>query len=148
MTKHDSFKCCIGLSSNLKDNVIVHWLTNCINFRDYSSFDFLGLQKNCVLWTISSLLIVCFSSFKLLISEQNRCMLYCFCKVWSLWKMARLQFYYKKNLVWHSHNFFLPYITVEEYFIISTTYIFNLYFLYVVVDELPAFIIIVYNFLF
>ena len=22
----------------------------------------------------------------------------------------------KKNLVWHSHNFLLPYITVEEYF--------------------------------
>ena len=52
-----------------------------------------------------------------------------------------------KNLVWHSHNFLLPYITVEEYFIISITFMFNLYFLYFVADELPASIIIVYNFL-
>ena len=48
----------------------------------------------------------------------------------------------KKNLVWHSHNFLLPYITVEEYFIISITFIFNRYFLCFAVDELPAFIII------
>ena len=53
----------------------------------------------------------------------------------------------KKNLVWHSHNFLLSYITVEEYFKISTTFIFNLYFLCFVVDELPAFIIIGCNFL-
>ena len=52
----------------------------------------------------------------------------------------------KKILVWHSHNFLLPYITVEEYFIISITSIFNLYFICFAVDELPAFIIIVYNF--
>ena len=49
----------------------------------------------------------------------------------------------KKNLVWHSHNFLLPYITVEEYFINSITFIFNLYFICFVVDELPAFIVIV-----
>ena len=51
-----------------------------------------------------------------------------------------------KNLMRHSHNFFLPYITVEEYFINSITFIFNLYFICFVIDELPAFIIIVYNF--
>ena len=51
----------------------------------------------------------------------------------------------KKYLGWHSHNFLLPCITEEEYFIISTTFIFYLYFLYFVVEELPAFIIIVYN---
>ena len=51
----------------------------------------------------------------------------------------------KKNLVWHSHNFLLPYITVEEYFIMSITFIFKLYFLCFVVDELPAFIVIVNN---
>ena len=56
-------------------------------------------------------------------------------------------FIVKKNLVWHSHNFLLPYITVEEYFIISIKFIFNLYFLCFVVDELPAFIIIDCNFL-
>ena len=49
-------------------------------------------------------------------------------------------------MVWHSHNFFLPDITVEEYFSISITLIFNLYFLCFVVDELPAFIVIVDNF--
>ena len=52
----------------------------------------------------------------------------------------------KKNLVWHSYNFLLPYIKVEEYFIISITFIFNLYFIFFIVDELPAFIIIIYNF--
>ena len=52
-----------------------------------------------------------------------------------------------KNLVWHSHNFLLPYIIVEEYFFNSITFIFNLYFICFVVDELPFFIIIVYNFL-
>ena len=54
----------------------------------------------------------------------------------------------KKNLVWHSHNFLLPYLIVKEYFINNITFIFNLFFLYIcfVVDELPAFIIIVYNF--
>ena len=51
-----------------------------------------------------------------------------------------------KNLVWHSHNFLLPCITVE-YFIISITFIFNLYFLCFVADELPDSVIIVYNFL-
>ena len=52
----------------------------------------------------------------------------------------------KKILVWHSHNFLLPYNTVEECFIIGITFTFNLYFLCFVVDELPASIIIVYNF--
>ena len=52
-----------------------------------------------------------------------------------------------KNLVWHSHNFLLPYITVEEHFIICFTFIFNLYFQWFVVDELPAFIVTVNNFL-
>ena len=40
-----------------------------------------------------------------------------------------------KNVVWHSHNFLLPYITVEEYFIICLTFIFNLYFLCFVVGS-------------
>ena len=52
----------------------------------------------------------------------------------------------KKILVWHSHNFLLFYITVEEYFIICFTFIFNLYYLRFVVDKLPAFIVIVNNF--
>ena len=52
----------------------------------------------------------------------------------------------RKKLVWDSHNFLLPYITVEEYFVISFTFIFNLYFIYFVVDKLPAFIVIVNNF--
>ena len=52
----------------------------------------------------------------------------------------------KKNLVWHSYNFLLPYIAVEEYFIICFTFTFNLYFQWFVVDELPAFIITVNNF--
>ena len=51
----------------------------------------------------------------------------------------------KKNLVWHSNNFLLHFITVEEFFIISITFIFNLYFLCFVADELPDSIIIVYN---
>ena len=51
-----------------------------------------------------------------------------------------------KNLVWHSHNFLLPYIIVEKYFIISITFIFNRYFLSFVLDELLAFITLVYNF--
>ena len=46
----------------------------------------------------------------------------------------------------HGKNFLLPYITVEEYFIICFTFIFNLYFLCFVVDELPAFIVILNNF--
>ena len=50
----------------------------------------------------------------------------------------------KKNLMWHSHNFLLPYIT--EYFIISITFIFNLYFLGFVDDELLAFTNILLNF--
>ena len=45
--------------------------------------------------------------------------------------------------MWHSHNFFLPYFTVEECFTISITFIFNLYFLHFVVDKLPAFIVTV-----
>ena len=53
----------------------------------------------------------------------------------------------KKNLVRHSHNFLLPYIMLEEYFINSLTFIFNFYCICFVVDELFAFIIIVYNFL-
>ena len=52
----------------------------------------------------------------------------------------------QKNLVWHSHNPLLLYITVEEYFIVVIPFIFNLYFLCFVVDELPAFIIVVFNF--
>ena len=53
----------------------------------------------------------------------------------------------EKDLVWHSHNFLLPCITVEEYItIISITLIFNLYFLCFVVDELPAFKFNVNNF--
>ena len=51
-----------------------------------------------------------------------------------------------KNLVWHSHNFLLSYITLEECFIISFTFIFNYYFLCFVVDKLPDFIVIVNNF--
>ena len=46
----------------------------------------------------------------------------------------------KKSLVWHSHNFPLPYITVEEYIVFSITFIFNLYFYFVVVDEFPSLI--------
>ena len=33
-----------------------------------------------------------------------------------------------KNLVWHSNNFLVPYITVEEYFIFSFTFMLNLFF--------------------
>ena len=61
-------------------------------------------------------------------------------------------FYFKldlcelKNLVWHSHNFFLPCITEEKYFIISFTFIFNLYFPCFTVDKLPVFIVSVNNF--
>ena len=51
-----------------------------------------------------------------------------------------------KNLVGPSHKFLLPYITVEQYFIIFFTFIFNLYFLCFVDDELPAFINNVNNF--
>ena len=40
----------------------------------------------------------------------------------------------------------LNYITVEEYFIIIITLIVNFNFLCFAVDELPVFIIIVYNF--
>ena len=50
-----------------------------------------------------------------------------------------------KNLVCHSHNFLLPYIIVEKYFINSITFIFNFDFICFVVNELPSFIIIVYN---
>ena len=53
----------------------------------------------------------------------------------------------KKNLVWYSHNFLLLYITVDEYFIISITFVFILYILCFVADELPVFVIIVYDFL-
>ena len=52
-----------------------------------------------------------------------------------------------ENVVWHSHNFILPCITVEEYFIISMAFIFNPYFLCFVVDEFPAIIINVHDFL-
>ena len=45
-----------------------------------------------------------------------------------------LQFFYK-NLVCHYHNFLLPYIIVEEYYIKSIAFLFNLYFLCFVVDE-------------
>ena len=41
----------------------------------------------------------------------------------------------------------LPYITEEKYFIISISFIFDFYFLCSVVNELPALITIVYNFL-
>ena len=50
-----------------------------------------------------------------------------------------------KILVWHSHIFILPCITVEENFIIGIAFIFNLYCLCFVVDELPAFIVIANN---
>ena len=53
----------------------------------------------------------------------------------------------KKNLVWHSHNFLFPFITVEDFFIISITFIFNLCFPCFVVYELPDFIVFVNNFL-
>ena len=53
---------------------------------------------------------------------------------------------HKKNMVWHSHNFLLPCIIVEKYFINCITFIFNLYFISFVVNELPAFIIIIYSF--
>ena len=52
----------------------------------------------------------------------------------------------KKNLVWHSHIFLLPCITVEGYFNISITFIFDLYFLWFVADELHDSVIIVYIF--
>ena len=42
----------------------------------------------------------------------------------------------KKILACHSHSFLLPCTKVEEYFIISITFIFNLYFLCFVVHEL------------
>ena len=58
-----------------------------------------------------------------------------------------IDFSKEKNLVFHSHNFLLPYITVEEYFIFGIAFKFNLYFLCFVVYELPAFIFIVNNFL-
>ena len=48
--------------------------------------------------------------------------------------------------MWQSQYFLLICITVEEYFIISTTLIFNLYFLFFVVPELSAFIFIVFDF--
>ena len=54
--------------------------------------------------------------------------------------------YKLKNLVWYSHNFLLPCIAVEEFFINSSIFMFNLCFLCFVVGELPAFIIIGYNF--
>ena len=53
----------------------------------------------------------------------------------------------RKNMVFHSRNFPLLYVTVEEYLIISITFTFNFYFLCIAVHELPAFIITVYNFL-
>ena len=52
-----------------------------------------------------------------------------------------------KNMVWHSHNFLLPYSTVEEYFIMRILFIFNLHFPCFAVDELPVFIVIVNIFL-
>ena len=55
--------------------------------------------------------------------------------------------FHLKTRVWHSHNFLLPNITVEQYFIVNITFIINLYFLCFVVHELPAFIRIVYTFL-
>ena len=55
-------------------------------------------------------------------------------------------YFYIKNLMWYSHNFLLPCITIEEYFIFSITFIFNLHIPCFVADELPASIIIVYNF--
>ena len=52
----------------------------------------------------------------------------------------------KKNLVFQSHNFLLPYIMLKEYFINSIAFIFKLYFICFIVDEFRDFIIIVYNF--
>ena len=43
-------------------------------------------------------------------------------------------------------NFILPYNKIEEYIIISITFIFNLYFLCFVTDALPAFKVIIDNF--
>ena len=41
-------------------------------------------------------------------------------------KKTKTNTHTQKILVWHSHKFLLPYITVEEYFIIYFTFIFNL----------------------
>ena len=57
----------------------------------------------------------------------------------------RFEHSWKKNLVWHLHNFLLSYITIDEYFVIRITFIFNFYFLCFVVDELLPLIIVVYN---
>ena len=51
----------------------------------------------------------------------------------------------KKNFDVALTQLFLTYIIVEEYFIISITFMFNFYFLGFVADELPASIIIVYS---
>ena len=67
-------------------------------------------------------------------------------QIYLLSHITHLEKYLKKNPVRHSHIFLLPYITVEEYFIINITFIFNLYFPCLVVYELPAFTVIVNNF--
>ena len=54
----------------------------------------------------------------------------------------------RKNMVFHSRNFPLLYVTVEEYLIISITFTFNFYFLSFEVDELHAVINIFYNYIF
>ena len=50
-----------------------------------------------------------------------------------LWILTALL--YHKNLVWRSQNFLLFCITLEEYFVINTTFIFNLHFLCFLIDE-------------
>ena len=49
----------------------------------------------------------------------------------------------EKNMLRHSSKFLLPCITVEEHFIISIAFIFKIYFLCFVANELSASIIIV-----
>ena len=51
------------------------------------------------------------------------------------------------SLVWQSHNFIIPCITVEKDFIISTKFACNLYSLFYIDDEISAFILIVVIFL-
>ena len=48
--------------------------------------------------------------------------------------------------MWHSHNFLLLFITIKEYFIISITFIFSIYFLCFVVGKLSVFKFIIFNF--
>ena len=76
-----------------------------------------------------------FADFLIKIPTEN------FTEKWRYFSLLHLN-----NLVWHSRNFLLPCNIVEEYFIISTTYIFNLYFQCFVVGQLSAFTFIVFHF--